>query len=653
MEPRNRPIALLISLLAGCTGYLEPGAGSGAAVDGANDASSDLAQPGAAQARNEDSADRLNLDPRAPWAGAVGSWCGPGDGRSLWLTARPASAACSDLSRSVYGDGPSESFTLALDESALTSFPARVSARARYCPPGGVACVDVPAELEVERYSLDSGLEGSWSLSVPGADGRELRGRVTSSTCDWDSLLPPHPDAERLARDISLREVSVYQGVKVPIARGVEAVLTRNADLVQEREAMVRVFVDPGPRFVPRELSARITLQDPGAPPRRFEQTLVVERPSTDPDGTSTFNLELPKDAFKADTQYSVELRETSRCVPLSGAPVGARVPEQGLLPVGARYTGPVKVMVVPVRYDSDGSGRLPDTSPSQLEKMAQQLYSMYPTNEVVLSLHEVVATDRTDLSDMLDQVRQLRDADAPPSDLAYYGMVRPAESFEQYCNGTCTTGIAGFGSQNGTSGAGMGIGYTDAAANTFVHELGHVYRRPHSPCGGAIGADETYPYPNGGLGSWGYDLRTGQLFAPETHVDFMSYCSPDWISDHNYQRILERVVLVNQHAAPRSVIGVLEPRPYRTLRVPRQGQPRWGLDLRPLFDPPGDPITLEALDVRGNVVELVPATFQSGAGDETAYFVPGDHPEWHAIRAPGGATLPYGAPSENRPFSR
>jgi hypothetical protein len=304
--------------------------------------------------------------------------------------------------------------------------------------------------------------------------------------------------------------------------------------------------------------------------------------------------------------------------------------------------------MLVPVRYEADGSGRLPDTSPEQLLQMTKRLYSMYPTTEVMLSVRTIVATDRTDLGDMLDQMRELRSADAPPSDLSYYGMVRQAETFGDYCQGTCTTGIAGFGSMNGTAAAGMGVGFPETAAGTFVHELGHIYRRPHAPCGGAGAPDESYPYPNAGLGSWGYDFQTRELFDPTTHVDFMSYCSPDWISDYNYQLILERIVVMNQRAFSRR-IATSAPQSYRTLRVAKNGQAHWGLDLHPQLEAPGDPITLKIVDAQGALVE-VRATFEDGPDGEASYFVPAGA-NWQAIQIPGGPLVPYAATTQNKPF--
>ena len=654
-------IAVAFGSFVGCTGYIESAGSSGPAASSATGTSS---QAGATADPAASNAASTVTTPTTNWPAAIGTWCGPVDEQTLWLTTKPQAAACSASSQKIYTDAnedSSEGLTLELDPSALTSFPAALVVPARYCAPGG-ACADVPASLQIESFTAGQGLRGLWRVTPPGQPERS--GHIDASWCNWDELLPPHPEGERLARDIKIQEVSVYQGVKVPIARDMQAVTTRNADLVQQREALVRIFVQPAPGFQSRQLSARITLQDEGAAPRYFWQTIDVSGPSSEPVSASTFNLELPKDAFKAGTQYAVELRETSRCTALSGTPVGARFPEAGTTPVGARATGPIKVMLVPVRYEADGSGRLPDTSPEQLDQMSRRLYAMYPTTQVMLSVREVVGTDRTQLGDMLDQMRELRASDAPPTDLAYYGLVRQAETFGDYCQGSCTTGIAGFGSMSGTASAGMGVGFPESAATTFVHELGHIYRRPHAPCGGAASPDESYPYPNAGLGSWGYDLETRELFDPQNHVDFMSYCAPDWISDYNYQQILERIIVVNQRASLQQIEGSSPKSPtpppppgaaqtFRTLRISKSGQASWGLDLRVRLAPPGDPIRIKALDPTGTVVEELAATFEDGPEGEQAYFIPAGHANWHAIQVPGGPLVPYAAPTQNTPFKR
>ena len=66
----------------------------------------------------------------------------------------------------------------------------------------------------------------------------------------------------------------------------------------------------------------------------------------------------------------------------------------------------------------------------------------------------------------------------------------------------------------------------------TIAHELGHNLNLYHAPCGGAGGPDRDYPYPDGSIGAWGYDLLNESLVNPHDAWDLMSYCGPYWISE-------------------------------------------------------------------------------------------------------------------------
>jgi len=73
-----------------------------------------------------------------------------------------------------------------------------------------------------------------------------------------------------------------------------------------------------------------------------------------------------------------------------------------------------------------------------------------------------------------------------------------------------------------------------------FTHEVGHTMNLYHAPCGGAGGPDPRYPYDNGSIGVWGYDIVEGRLLDPERYKDVMSYCFQRiWISDYQFDRAM------------------------------------------------------------------------------------------------------------------
>ena len=84
--------------------------------------------------------------------------------------------------------------------------------------------------------------------------------------------------------------------------------------------------------------------------------------------------------------------------------------------------------------------------------------------------------------------------------------------------------------------------GYKDGGnfPEVFAHETGHNMGRQHSPCGSAANPDPNYPYAGGLIGVWGYDTTAGLLKAPTTYKDIMGYCSPNWVSDYVYKKILD-----------------------------------------------------------------------------------------------------------------
>ncbi len=141
----------------------------------------------------------------------------------------------------------------------------------------------------------------------------------------------------------------------------------------------------------------------------------------------------------------------------------------------------------------------------------------------------------------------------AASDDEYYYGVFMPSSSFFSYCQQGCVAGLSsGSVNPNDTFLRGsIGLGYPgEYSAGTFVHETGHAHGRLHAPCapGGQIqGIDPAFPYGNGGIGAWGYDLVDHQLIDPGSSVrDMMGYCDPTWISDYTYTALFNRIAVVN-----------------------------------------------------------------------------------------------------------
>ena len=144
-------------------------------------------------------------------------------------------------------------------------------------------------------------------------------------------------------------------------------------------------------------------------------------------------------------------------------------------------------------------------------------------------------------------------------------------------------------------------------AAATMVHELGHNFGRLHSRSCGAAGSDANYPYANGAIGVYGYDVITGTLRAPST-LDIMGYCDDRWISDYNYMGIL------GFRAAQASVFaaGRIASQPGLLVwgRIGLSGpvlEPAFEVNAPPTYPSAGGPHRVEILEASGRVLMSLP----------------------------------------------
>ena len=444
------------------------------------------------------------------------------------------------------------------------------------------------------------------------------------------------------AKDVTLDQIAVYQSIKIPVMNGGQAVEAgaRPAAIVEGRETLFRVFVRLEPGFAARELSARLSLLN-GATRDEYFAKRAVNGSSNEADLNTTFQIFVPAAKITAETRYVVDVVE---CGASSGTVRSPRFPALGEASLGTRRTGPLKVRLVPV----SSNGRQPDTSDGVLAVYRDYLSAMYPATTVELSVVSSVSSGYPlDWSGLLDQIRAKRQSESPPNDVYYYGLVRPTDTFEQYCNGSCTAGIGYVtGASTASYRAAVGIGFGEQrSATTMAHELGHNHGRNHAPCapGSISGVDGNYPHSGGLIGTWGYDLRRRVLFDPSRTTDIMGYCNNKWISDYTYRALIDRVATLNgalsEYVAPERIGR------WRVLLLDAKG-PRWGVPFTRADVAYGEPEYVEVLDAGGQPIASVTA-YRIEVADMTAstWLIPEPLAGWHAVRAPGWAALPFSAP--------
>jgi hypothetical protein len=454
-----------------------------------------------------------------------------------------------------------------------------------------------------------------------------------------------------VAKNVSLSRIDALQTVQVGIMLNGEAVATsaRNTDLVPGRETVFRVFVTPGSGWSARELSARVTIVN-GTTSDEFYAKKTVSGASSVGDASSTFQVTVPAEKLALDSTYHVELVE---CGAAGTGDMGEpRFPADGDSPVGARDTGGLKVRLLPLRANS----RSPATDEAALKPYRDIMLAMYPTDALTLEVGDELDIDYPiQWEEALEQVRAKRASDRPSSDWYYYGILKPNDTFQQFCGGGCTAGVGYVSDTNSAAyRVAIGIGFPgNQSPITMAHEVGHNHGRNHAPCvpqGGSIsGVDSNFPYSGAAITVWGYDARSRELVNPMGITDIMGYCNDQWISDYTYDGLVNRMVGVN--AATRIVQKPGSLSSWRVLLVGARG-PRWGVPIDEPTAPEGTPEVAEIFDDTGSVSEYV-TVYRTEISDigAASILVPEPKAGWYAIGVSGAAPHPFAAPRLRKGF--
>ncbi len=434
------------------------------------------------------------------------------------------------------------------------------------------------------------------------------------------------PDAP-LAEGVQMRTITFNQGASHVLRDTRYGKPFGQPFVVQDREGLLRLMLDVDEEvWEPRTIAAVVDFEGTrGA--ERFVHTLTVEGDSLQGDLDSTFDIPIPGRLVHEGSFYTVSLHEVDARVD-EDAPRPTPTEEDPWFdlreePWDVQPTGTMHLRIIPVLVQ----GRAPDTSTAQINAFTDAMRGMYPVSDIRVEVGEPVSwgsalgPSGSGWSSLLAEISSLRAAE---TDLApntyFYGLFAPADSADEFCaGGGCVLGLSNFGTlRDVDTRASIGVGWNGAlAVETMVHEVGHAHGREHAPCGGAQGVDPGFPHSNARLGTYGYDITSGELVDPSSAADMMGYCSPIWVSDYTWFNLAQRTAALNEPVPV--AMSAVQPRYWQRYAVELDGSvvPIGEPTLRRRA-PTGTDRTIVVEDARGTRTETAawfPSSHLPGAG--------------------------------------
>jgi hypothetical protein len=471
------------------------------------------------------------------------------------------------------------------------------------------------------------------SLSFAACDG----GVQTSSGGD-----PPEENPWVLtdASGVYITQISLYQGVKMVLMENGQPG-PGTTPIAAGRDALMRLSLATDANYNGKPVVARLHVDGVEDP---ISSVGAVPGAPVETDLNTTLNIQIPGASIPAGFSFRVELLQPF--AQSKGANPAAHYPAEGSAVTNAIAVGPaLKIVLVPIQYNGDGSGRLPDTSEVMVKGYKDYFYAMYPAPQVEMTVREMLPYNQDvgaygqGWEALLGYVSQVRQQDGAGFDVYYYGIFNPSNSLNQFCAGGCVAGLSNLTTSPGDSygRASIGLGFSDQggafAFETAAHEVGHAHGRFHAPGCGAQGTDPQFPYSGGKTGVWGYNLLTQQFYDPATHADVMSYCVPIWVSDYTFTALMNRIKAVNM--AKIIVPPEMKDLTYDRAYVDGDGELHWLPPVKMEMPPQGEPVEME-VEVGGEMVAV--------SGHYYPYsHLPGGTFVWPQAGAPSAAvSLPW-----------
>ena len=384
-------------------------------------------------------------------------------------------------------------------------------------------------------FGLDASESGDEriALTVPDAAGTYYFGACV------DALIEETDSQNNCSGAISIevREKPTLVGANsfVYLTQAVQSV-GDPVPLIEGDETLLRVFV------------AREGNTDISIPPVRatFYQggatTYTVDIPgqvTRIPDQIDEGELELsanaliPGSVIEPGLEMVVEIDPDGTLDPM--LEIGQRLPPTGRMTVDVSTVTSFDIMIIPFLWEDN-----PDRSIlTQINAVTadgallRETRDYLPVGDISVSVHDPVFVSYDPTGDkgedLVSLTKSIHAMEGSP-DTYYMGVFR-----RQGDNGLL--GIAYIG------GYFLGLNREYASMSVLqgpviAHEFGHNLSLRHAPCGGPARPDPSFPNRDGSIGAWGYDFLRQELISP-SRPDLMSYCDPEWISYHSFNKSL------------------------------------------------------------------------------------------------------------------
>ena len=413
-------------------------------------------------------------------------------------------------------------------------------ARLSTASPGNkAAIIDEIERLQHDAELLEKQLEDC--VAGPVSNVRIIGAEYTQATQYFRSLLNPCPDLPATGGQCPDNEIPLVAGkdtvVRTYINVSQDAAFPAIAGL--SGRLQVRKFGNPAWEAQLTPINAPVT-------PRRDSE---IDRSAAD----HTLNFRIPGDLCEGLVQIEVTAFDAAH----PGFP--GFTSQSSLAFLSFRNTAPLKIRLVWIRYQNQARGfDLSAPSINDFWMTAQFSLRTYPIPEIVLvrDSEELYDGDFTSFfasggpnargttGTVFEIIKALRLAEDLGSDVQYLAVIPSAPN---------QTGASGWA-------AGTRQSITEVFAGaTMAQEIGHhCIGSFHAPCGGP-NQDPNYPtydnYPSGSIGEFGFNTVTSAVFNPAVAYDFMSYCSPVWVSPYMYRRLFSCYA----QAAANQIFGAAE----------------------------------------------------------------------------------------------